>query len=144
MASRVLLAVYVAVLAVVGFFPTPVDRPAHGFLTAAIHWGFGLGASFVTYSNIEFVSNILLFVPLGLLLTIITGPRRRWLAPASCLIASCAIELGQALFLPERVASVGDVIANTIGGVVGTAIAVAVQAVRASARRRAAARAAAD
>ena len=38
--------------------------------------------------------------------------------------SSCCIELSQKLFLPGRVASIGDVLANTAGALIGTAVAV--------------------
>ena len=48
--------------------------------------------------------------------------RSRWLIPA-CLLAALLIELCQGLFLPYRTASLGDMLANTLGVALGWACA---------------------
>ena len=60
---------------------------------------------------------------------------RWWLAPVICFVATVLIELSQGALLPHRVASIGDVIANTIGGILGTLAAVGIMAVVARNRR---------
>ena len=45
-----------------------------------------------------------------------------------CFVATVIVEVGQGVLLPQRVASPGDVIANTIGGFLGTLAAVAIMA----------------
>ena len=106
----------------------------HAPLMHAIHVTQQHGLHFVTYPSVEFGANIALFVPLGLLLALLFGPNRWWRAPVICVLATVIIELGQGALLPHRVASVGDVIANTTGGVLGALAAVAIMA--AIARRR--------
>ena len=125
-ALRIILGAYVAVLAVVGFFPSPVDRPFDGPLLRIIQWCGQHGLGFITYASVEFGANIALFVPLGLLLALLFGPRRWWRAPVICFVATVVIEVGQGALLPQRVASIGDVIANTVGGCLGTLAAVAI------------------
>lgn len=80
----------------------------------------GLGVAWFGSGWIEFAANILLFVPLGLLLTLLVD--RVWIGVAVCVAASVAVELAQFL-LPSRQASPRDVIANAIGAGVGAAIA---------------------
>ena len=75
---------------------------------------------------IETSANVLLFAPLGILLTMVVG-HRRWLVVPIALAVTVAIELGQALFLHDRTASVRDVVANLAGAVIGMAIVVAVE-----------------
>ena len=133
-ALRIILGAYVAVLAVVGFFPSPVDRPIDAPLSRIIQWCGQHGLGFISYARVEFGANIALFVPLGMLLALLFGPHRWWCAPVICSVATALIELGQGVLLPQRVASIGDVIANTIGGLLGALVAVAVMA--AVARRR--------
>jgi hypothetical protein len=126
MLVRILLAVYLAALAVVGFFPTPVDRGFRRQLQVVTDWCASHGLGFVTYSNIEFTANIGLFVPLGFLLALIFGIRFWWLAPVLCFAATVFIEFVQGVALAARYASVGDVIANTSGGLVGTLLALVI------------------
>lgn len=75
--------------------------------------GFGAGW-------IEFGANILLFLPLGLLLTLLF--RRPWVGFAVALGLSFGAELVQIL-LPSRMASLRDIVANALGAAVGALIA---------------------
>ena len=63
-----------------------------------------------------------------MLLALLFGPLRWWLAPEICFVATAIIELGQGVLLPQRVASIGDVIANSTGGMLGALAAVAIMA----------------
>ena len=132
---KIILGAYVALLAVVGFFPSPVDRPIDAPLSRIIQWCGQHGLGFITYARVEFGANIALFVPLGLLLALLFGPHRWWLAPVICFVATVLIELSQGALLPQRVASIGDVIANTVGGILGTFAAVGIVALFARKRR---------
>ena len=123
---QIILGAYVALLAVVGFFPSPVDRPIDAPLSRIIQWCGQHGLGFISYAHVEFGANIALFVPLGMLIAMLFGPRRWWRAPVICFVATVIIELGQRVLLPQRVASISDVIANTIGGILGTLVAVAI------------------
>ena len=58
-----------------------------------------------------------------------------WVAPVICSVATAIIELRQEVLPPQRVASIGDVIANTVGGILGTLAAIATMAVLAKNRR---------
>lgn len=75
--------------------------------------GFGIGW-------VEFIGNIVLFIPIGLFLTVLV--RNQWLGAALAVVFSIAVELVQVL-LPARTTSLRDVLANGIGAVVGAAIA---------------------
>lgn len=93
----------------------------------------------ITYGIAEFVANILLFVPLGLLIVLLLG-RRHWLAViVAGLLASCWIELAQGIWLSDRVADSRDIVSNTVGTSVGVLIALLVTWPRASRDRRLAA-----
>lgn len=134
---------YVVVLALIAFWPTPVDRNAHGSLLAFISWLHNHGAPlWVDYDFAQFSANVALFVPVGLFVGMLAGARRWWLGIVVGFFTSCAIEIGQFMFLPERYATVDDVIANTIGAVVGTVVALlvlwAIHARHGAPRRRAA------
>jgi hypothetical protein len=66
--ARALLALYLAALAFVAFWPTPLTDPVAGRLQAVL---FALHHSglpeLINYSFVEFASNILLFAPIGIL-----------------------------------------------------------------------------
>ncbi len=69
---------------------------------------------------IEFIANVALFVPLGVVLSLIL--RRPVLGLVLAIGVSIAVELAQ-LLLPGRVPSMRDVLANALGAAVGGAIA---------------------
>ena len=112
-----LLALYAAALALVAFWPTPVDRGATGLLREIARV-----VPVLSYDVVEFTANIALFVPLGVLLALAL-PRRRALVLPIALVVTSAIEVGQAVFLTERTASARDVVANMAGAALGLLLA---------------------
>lgn len=142
--AAVLLSVlYAVVLALIAFWPTPVDRAGRDALQRTLAWLHEHGApAWLTYGMVEFASNIVLFIPAGLLLVVLAGARFWWLGPLGGLLGSAAIEFGQFAFLPARTTSARDIVANTSGAIIGTVLALlvfAVLALRASRRQRRAA-----
>ncbi len=81
------------------------------------------GLGWVTYTQLESFANVMLFVPFGLLIALLVPTNWWWLVVVGLIAAAAGIELGQALFLPGRVASFDDVVANSTGGVAGVVIA---------------------
>lgn len=115
------IAAYLMALALIVFWPVPVDKPAAGTLTKLIAWLHRHGMpEFIDYAQIEFSSNILLFVPMGIIAALST--RNAWWGLGIGFLTSCTIELGQALFLAARFPSTLDVLANTLGASIGAAI----------------------
>lgn len=111
-----LLAAYGLILALIAFWPVPLDRGASGLLRAisqVVPW--------LTYDVIETTANVALFVPFGVLLALAL-PLDRGLVVPLALLATLAIESGQALFLAERTPSLRDVVANVVGAGIGLAI----------------------
>lgn len=96
----------------------------------------------VYWTRLEVLANVAMFVPLAVLLVFLLGARRWWIALGLCMAATVGIELVQHVFLPGRVASAKDVVANTAGAVIGVLIAVAIEAMVRAARRRSALRSA--
>jgi len=129
----------VAVLAgvlLVGLLPNRVDGGVEGPIRAFIDTLQAAGApAWVNYDLVDFLANIGFFVPIGLVAALLLPWRMWWLAIPIGLALSTALELGQALFLPERYASATDVLANTLGAVLGALIGAATR--RAVSRRRA-------
>lgn len=122
--AALLLVAFFAAAAFVGFWHEPVDRGSRGGLRVglAILQGFG-APTWLDYGGVEFAANIVFFMPLGLLLTLVLPPRRWWLAVAVGCISSACIEIGQAVFLPARSASVDDFVANSGGALLGALVA---------------------
>lgn len=115
------MAAYLVALALIVFWPTPVDKPAAGSLQLVIDWLHGHGMpTFIDYAQIEFSSNILLFVPMGIIAAVWT--RKAWFGLGIGFLTSCVIELGQALFLAARFPSGLDVLANALGAGIGAGI----------------------
>lgn len=111
------LVAYAAVIGVVVL--TPVS---YGAVIEAIGGWIRetLGLTFFGQGWIEFVANILMFVPLGFLLTLVV--RRHLLGVALALLLSVAAELAQVV-IPSRVPSVRDVVANVLGAALGALLA---------------------
>jgi glycopeptide antibiotics resistance protein len=122
--SRVLLLAYVAVVGLIVFWPTPVDRPVHGQVTAAVNSVQQAGATAVTYNTVEIAANVAMFVPVGALLVLSFARMPWWLAIVICGGMSSLIELSQLVFIAERFATVVDIVANTSGGALGVVVAV--------------------
>jgi len=80
----------------------------------------GLGIAWFGSGWIEFGANILMFVPLGLLLTLLF--RHPWYGVALALALSAAAELAQ-IVIPSRQPTVRDILANTLGAALGAALA---------------------
>lgn len=123
---------YFVALAVTLFWPFPVDRPIDSALTQFINllYGYGLPQWFIGYRKIEFAANILLFVPFGIILVLRLHRRLWWLAIVIAAAVSGAVELAQALFLPERVPAWSDIVANTSGALIGAMLVLCIWSLR--------------
>jgi acetyltransferase-like isoleucine patch superfamily enzyme/VanZ family protein len=116
----VLLVIYLAALACIGFWPTPVDRPMSGFLDdllSVLHQ-HALTAG-MDYNFVETSANVCLFAPLGVFTALLLPVRRWWLAALIGFPTSAAIEAVQFFALSQRQASLRDVLANTLGALLG-------------------------
>ncbi|MEO7122564.1 MAG: VanZ family protein [Lacisediminihabitans sp.] len=111
-----------AFVAIIGLYPTPVDRGIDGLLFRVLRALARHDLGFITYARVEFSANVLFFVPVGLLLALLFGARWWW-AIILCVALSSMIELSQLLFLPHRYASFGDILANSLGGTIGAVLA---------------------
>jgi VanZ family protein len=120
---------YAMLLALIAFWPTPVDRPVEGTIRQVVEWFQAHDLQFLTYSFIEPLANVALFVPVGLLLVLLLGASRWWVSIFVGAGMSIVIELGQYYFLSARFATVNDVLANTAGTIAGTALGLIVLAV---------------
>jgi len=111
------LVIYVAAVAVVVFAPVSYGDVIAAF-TRWLHDSVGLTS--LRAGWVEFAANVLLFVPLGLLLTVLM--RHHVWGAVLALALSITVELVQVL-IPERSPSLRDVLANGLGAAAGAAIA---------------------
>ena len=111
------LAVWIALIAYASLYPfVPLRLPAAEALGAFL--------SRPRYTlEFDVVLNVVAYIPLGILARLHFASRERRLPPAAMAVAlgaalSFAMEVAQ-LFIPNRVASIQDVAANTAGTVIG-------------------------
>jgi VanZ family protein len=121
-----LLVLYLAALALVAAWPSPVDKPANSWLRGVLgDWHHQGVPGWVNYAFVEAASNVVLFLPFGVLVGLALPRRLWWLTVPLGFAAASAIEAGQLMFLPRRVASVQDVTVNTLGALLGVLLVVA-------------------
>ncbi|WP_285113421.1 VanZ family protein [Leifsonia sp. fls2-241-R2A-40a] len=117
-----LIVVYLAVVAYITLNPAPANPAGNPLLRSLLRALSQVPAlAWVNYSVVEFTANILLFVPMGVLFTVLLGRWRWWLALGVGVVATLVIEFTQ-LFLPARVSDWRDLLANTLGTLIGIAI----------------------
>ncbi|MFF2052370.1 VanZ family protein [Leifsonia sp. NPDC058194] len=135
----VVTAAYLLAVAWITLNPFPPDPHRNSLLTSLLALFAETPAlTWVTYDVVEFSANILMFVPMGVLLTLLLGREHWWLALALGIAATLTIEFVQ-LFLPARYSDARDLLANTLGTAVGIAIVLGSAAAATARGRRAAA-----
>src|SRR5690606_18914651 len=108
----------------------PIDRFFDVLLLRAASAVRSHGMLWLTYDHVEFLGNVLLFIPLGLAVTIVLPRVMHWIVPMVALVLSALIEFVQFAALPDRFGGTMDVVANVIGAVIGWATVLAVSWVR--------------
>lgn len=121
--SRLLVAslLYVAVVLVVTLGPQPLDSGRSAGLATAIELLSAATHLDVGYSDVEFLANVAMFVPFGVLVALWLARRHCLIALASGFVMSAGVEIAQ-IFIPGRVADTRDLVANTIGTMLGIAL----------------------
>ncbi|MHC8608831.1 VanZ family protein [Paenarthrobacter ureafaciens] len=120
---RIAMAAYLACLAVVGFWPTPVDKPIQGTLASVLRYLHDHGVpGWVNYKFVEASANITLFIPFGILIAMSVPGMKWWRLVALGALASMCIELGQLLFMAARFDTFMDILMNTLGALIGVAL----------------------
>jgi len=116
------LAAYTVVVAVVLGWRTPTT-PVVDTLSVVSELVQAIGAeAWLTDPRIEFLANIALFVPFGLLLAAVLRPTRWWWAVVAGFGYSITAEIAQAIWRPQRSGTVSDVVANTLGTLLGAVV----------------------
>ncbi|HCS60601.1 MAG TPA: VanZ family protein [Microbacterium sp.] len=118
--ARVLLVPYTLALALIVWLPDAQAARVTGIVArVARSLAARLDLSFATtYTVMEFVANIALFIPFGILLAIGWRRLKTWHMAILGLVTSGLIEFVQ-LYLPTRFSTISDLIANTAGALVG-------------------------
>lgn len=117
------MGVYLVALAWITLTPTSVSDGALSIVGRVLEVVQRVDAlAWVRYDQLEFSANIVLFVPMGVLVSLLLGRRGWWAAIAVGVIASCWIELAQYVWLPTRVADPRDLVSNSIGTAVGVVL----------------------
>ena len=100
---------YFLALVAIAFWPVPVDQNAGDLLYDLFAWLYRHDAPrWLDYHFLEFSANVILFIPVGLFVVILADVGRWWLGILAGLVASCAIEGAQLMFLPSRSATLGS------------------------------------
>ncbi|WP_251857421.1 VanZ family protein [Herbiconiux sp. L3-i23] len=124
---------YLVGIVLIVFWPVKLDtgvRPiVEGWLRDAGADAPGAGS---IYSTIEFIANIAVFVPLGALMWWAARVLGLWTPVILAFLAPLVAEVGQGLFLPDRVPDPRDVVAGMIGVAIGTGVGVLVERSRRS------------
>lgn len=129
------LAVTAPLALIVTLWPTHLLMPAKPRVVRGLEWLHERGLfEWLYWTRLEVLANVAMLVPIALLLTFILGARRWWATVAACVVASASIEIAQH-FMPGRVASMRDIVANGLGALIGAVLAVGVEAAIARARR---------
>lgn len=117
---RLVLVATLAPLALVAFWPNPVDQPVQVQLTMFLRilHSHGIPAGF-NYQFIEASANLALFMPLGIVSRLAFPAVPWWRIGALGLLISGCMELGQFLFFHNRFASPLDLVTNASGAVIG-------------------------
>lgn len=133
MRQPVLAVVTFCYLMLVGWLtlgPQPLDASGRGFLHRLIRFISGDNTlDWITYALVEFIANIVLFVPVGVLFALLLGWRRWWMAVILGVALTVSIETAQ-LVIPDRVTDPRDVVSNSIGSTIGVVTVVTVTVLR--------------
>lgn len=131
-ACWVLLGLTLIVVGVIVLTPGPPAPGAQHSLGVAVERGHADGSvpAAVTTGRIEWTANVVMFLPIGFFLAGAIRPSRRLVAVPFAVLLSAGIELAQYLWLPNRVATGYDVLANGTGAVVGAVLLIAATRIR--------------
>lgn len=124
-----LLAIYTVLVLVVTLSP---QMPGSGFtdrLVTRVLYELHKRGLFMSldYLDIEFLGNILMFVPLGVFTALLIPRRAWWSLLLLGTMFSGFIEASQALFLPDRFPEWRDLLSNTLGFLLGGAASVSLR-----------------
>lgn len=123
-APVVLLIFYTLFIAFVTLSPQQMDTGPDGPIGRLLEFFSSHRLTeWLTYSRVEKLANVAMFIPFGLLFALHLGRRRWWLGWVAGATFSAAIEGFQGTVLTQtRFATLSDLITNTIGAGVGAGL----------------------
>ncbi|MFT3944242.1 MAG: VanZ family protein [Ancrocorticia sp.] len=111
------LAIAAVAVAIVTLSPSRLDLLFRPQVLALINHLHQLGVTKkFDFDELEFAANIVLVVPVGFFLGLALSKRYRWVAYCAFPILFAGVELIQRFALPDRIPSILDVVANSLGG----------------------------
>jgi glycopeptide antibiotics resistance protein len=114
--------IYLAVVGWVTLGPQPFDERSGGWIYRLLDFFQAHAVTdWITYDRLEFISNVAMFVPIGLFFLLLFGRRQWWLAILVGFVMTLGIEAAQ-LYIPGRVSDIRDVVSNTTGAIVGVVL----------------------
>ncbi len=121
-AACFVLIVTSVVIAVIVLWPGPPDHSAQAALQASLDHAHEHGLpQRISFNAVQDLANVVMFLPVGLFGSLALRRHNYLIVLYGALAAGC-IELTQLLLLPGRVASIEDVISNTLGAFLGLMI----------------------
>ena len=128
--ALIALVSYLIVLITTSLWPKPVD--GEGLLATITREVLRFTSSYdslkwIQYNQLEAIANVLLYVPLGIFLVMFWPKAKIWLLALIPALISLLAEGSQRLFLPDRYATLNDVLSNALGGVLGIVIAASIR-----------------
>ncbi len=111
------LAMTAVAVAIITLSPSRLDALFHPQVLALMDYLHQIGVTQkFGFAELEFAANILLVIPVGFFLGLTITKNHRWIAYCAFPVLFAGIELIQRFALPERIPSILDVIANSLGG----------------------------
>lgn len=102
-------------------------------IVAFVYIGMLVGLTFVpgaTSARQWWWLPLILFIPVGLLLTLMMGRRRWWVAVGFGILGAAWVEAAQTIWMPDGSASVLDILLSSLGAIVGVVIGVVIISAR--------------
>lgn len=127
--ARVLLAPYLIAVLLITWLPANAAGKVTGIVgRIARSIAARFDVSFLTaYNALEFLANIALFMPLGILVAL-AWPKLRWWHIVLCGLALTLLIEGVQMTLPSRFPTASDIVANTAGAGAGAVLVALVHA----------------
>ena len=114
--------VYLVALGLMTLSPAPPQPSSMGLFQSLLRFFSRHDATaWLTNDPVEFLANILLFVPVGVLVLLMLGRRWWWVGILVGLVLTLGIETAQQV-MPARVSDPRDLVANTLGAALGAAL----------------------
>lgn len=122
---------YLAVVGWITLGPQPINSGNGYWLWTALRFFASHESTrWLTYNRVEFLANVLMFVPVGVFFLLLFG-RRLWLVSILAGFVLTLLIEGAQLFIPGRVSDVRDLAANSLGAVIGVLVALVLTASKA-------------